>query len=324
MKVVADSHIPYLRGVLEPYAEVAYLEPQAITSDVVKDADALLVRTRTRCDAKLLDESDVSFIGTATIGYDHIDRDYCQQKGIFWTNAPGCNAQGVCDYVESALHHLGYLPNKRFLLKNDAPLTIGIVGVGHVGKLVEKMAASYGMNILLCDPPRAMAEAAEKFVSIERIAHESDIITFHTPLTKEGVFPTWHMADETFFRACKPNALIINAARGGIIDEAALLQAANPCVIDCWEGEPAINRELLHKSSVATFHIAGYTKLGKYNATEMILSSFSDFFHLPILKIEKNVVPLQNNSIFDILSISENLKKAPEKFEELREAYELR
>lgn len=317
MRVIADKYIPYLQGLLDEVADVQYLSPAEITPAIVREADALFVRTRTRCNGALLDGSKVRWVGTATIGFDHIDTAYCEAHGIAWTNAPGCNAQGVADYVESALNDLGYLPRAH-------QLTIGIVGVGHVGKLVEQMARRHGFRVLLCDPPRALAEGADGFVTMTELAREADIVTFHTPYSAEGPFATRHLCDASFLEQLRPSTLIINAARGGIVDEEALLTAANPCVIDCWEGEPNVNRRLLEVAQLGTFHIAGYTQWGKYRASQQVLEAFSAFFGLKTLVIQKKYVPLQAESIFSVRALSEQLKSKPGAFEELREAYPLR
>lgn len=319
MKIVVDRHIPYLDGLLDGIAEMLFLEPKDITPDVVRDADALIVRTRTRCNEALLKGSKVQFIATATIGFDHIDREYCDANHIVWTNCPGCNAQGVADYVGTVLY---YWVINGLLMGHSTTGKIGIVGVGHVGKLVEQMAREKGWEVLLCDPPRAEKEGAEAFVSLEQVARECDVITFHTPLTKDGPHPTFHLADEEFFRACRPDALIINAARGGIVDEEALLRHGNPCVIDCWENEPELNRNLLRHALFATFHIAGYTRMGKYNASQMALDALCTHFHLPVITIPNK--PEEAPKIWDIEAVSRALKEQPEKFETLRSNYKLR
>jgi len=301
--------------------ETVALSPEAITSETVRDADALIIRTRTRCDAALLDGSRVQFIATATIGFDHIDRDYCRQHGIVWTNCPGCNAQGVCDYVQTVLHRLA---------PDAAHTVLGIVGVGHVGRLVERMAREQGYEVLLCDPPRAEVEGNDAFVTLDEIADRCDVITFHTPLTREGRYPTCHMASEEpvegqtdgFFRRVNPRALLINAARGGIVDERALLRHGNPCVIDCWEGEPAIDRALLDRAAFATFHIAGYTRMGKYNASQMSLDALCRHFHLPALQLPDR--PPEAPHLWDIDAVSRELKAQPAAFELLRSNYKLR
>ncbi len=325
MKVIIDSHIPYIKGLLEPYADVQYREPQAITPDAVRDADALIVRTLTRCDRQLLEHSRVQFIATATIGFDHIDTDYCRQRGITWTNAPGCNAQGVCDYVETALD---YVEN----LKGNRRQTIGIVGVGHIGSLVAQMAERKGYTVLLNDPLRAAAEGRAQYVPLQTIIREADIITFHTPLTAAGDYPTWHLMNEALLSQLRPDCLLINAARGGIIDESALLRrlsqpSAPTLIIDCWENEPNINTILLRQSLIGTYHIAGYTKAGKLSATQMCLTAFCRHFDIPEISVctnQENSVPLQGGAGFDIERLSRQLKSAPWQFRTLRQNYPLR
>jgi len=190
VKIAADSKIPFLKGVLEPFADIQYLNPADITHDAVKDKDALIIRTRTHCNSELLEGTNVKFIATATIGFDHIDQDYCREKNIKWINAPGCNSYSVQQYIASVLLTLGYNRNL-----NLSGLTIGIVGVGNVGSKVEKLAKVLGMNVLLNDPPRARNEGNEKFVTIDELISRSDIITFHVPLIKDGVDKTFHLAD---------------------------------------------------------------------------------------------------------------------------------
>ncbi|MGM9830984.1 MAG: 4-phosphoerythronate dehydrogenase [Paludibacteraceae bacterium] len=325
MRVVIDSHIPYIQGLLDPYAEVQYLEPQAITAEAVRDADALIVRTLTRCSKQLLEGSRVQLIATATIGFDHIDTDYCRQRGISWTNAPGCNAQGVCDYVETAID---YAESRQGRHRH----TMGIVGVGHIGRLVAQMAQRKGYEVLLCDPPRAMAEGGAQFVSLEAVIQKADIITFHTPLTVIGDYPTYHLLNEARLSLLRPSCLIINAARGGIIDEAALLRRlsqtdAPTLVIDCWENEPNINTALLQRALLGTYHIAGYTKAGKLSATQMCLTAFCRHFDIPEISVctnQENSVPLQGGAGFDIERLSRQLKSAPWQFRTLRQNYPLR
>jgi erythronate-4-phosphate dehydrogenase len=186
MKVVADNKIPYLKGVLEPFAEVVYLPGAKIDADVVKDADALIVRTRTQCNKSLLEGSKVRFIATATIGYDHIDTKWCEQNGIVWKNAEGCNSLSVMQYIASTLAWLGKSKGINF-----EDRTIGVVGVGNVGKKVVKVAESFGMRVVLCDPPLARQKGQCGFISLDGILREADIITLHVPLTNEGTDKTF-------------------------------------------------------------------------------------------------------------------------------------
>jgi erythronate-4-phosphate dehydrogenase len=200
VKLIIDDKIPYIRGIFEHVAEVAYLPGAKITPEVVHDADAIITRTRTICNEDLLKGSSVKFIATATIGYDHIDTDYCRRAGIQWTNAPGCNSKSVEQYVASALM---VLTEKD--LVNLKQSTIGIVGVGNVGSKVARIAELLGMKVLMNDPPRARAEGPEKFVNLQTILEEADIISLHVPLNMKGEDATFHMADEIFFSSLKKN-----------------------------------------------------------------------------------------------------------------------
>ena len=316
MRVVIDKGIPFLEGVFPLGTEVVYLPADAITSESIREADALFVRTRTRVNKELLQGSRVRFVATATIGFDHIDQTYCREAGIHWVSCPGCNAQAVCDYVEEAISSVKSG-------KND--ITLGIVGYGHVGKLVAQMGKKHGYHIMVSDPPLGIGS------SLVEIAPRCDVLTFHTPLTRSGAFPTYHLCHAAILSLCKSDALIINAARGGVVDEAALLDVLSSgssqlaTAIDCWEDEPAINRELLQHVNLASFHIAGYSIAGKMRASEMCLEAFCNFFSLPILSINKKVVPLHGDSESGWLQrVSNQLKAAPETFEQLRKQYPLR
>ena len=323
MQIIVDKGIPFLQGVFPSEIEVKFLSPEEITSESVRKADALFVRTRTRINKELLHGSQVRFVATATIGFDHIDQDYCREAGIHWVSCPGCNAQAVCDYVEEAIASFNSSP---FRGRSEGGFTIGIIGYGHVGKLVAQMAEKNGYRVLLSDPPLGIG------APLKEIVPQCDVLTFHTPLTYDGEHPTYHLCNADILRLCKPNALIINAARGGIIDEQALL----PCLItssphrliasiDCWENEPLLNQALLEKVDLASFHIAGYSIEGKMRASEMCLQAFCEFFSLPILSINKKLVPLQGDSAPGWLQrISNQLKAAPEHFEQLRKQYKLR
>lgn len=282
MKIIADKNIPYLKGVAEHFGEVTYLDGAAFTKEAIKEADTLIIRTVTRFDEKNLAGSNVKLICSATIGYDHIDTDYCDTHGIAWRNAPGgCNSGSVMQYVISSLIVISR--QKGFDLKDK---TIGIVGVGNVGKKVAKACEILGMKVLLNDPPRQRAEGDKYFVNLDTIIKEADIITFHTPLIKEGTDRTYHLADEDFFQSLKKRPVIINAARGGIIDTGAVKKAIKDnlisgTIIDCWENEPQIDIEYLNLVNIATPpHIAGYSADGKANATRMSLESTADFYNL--------------------------------------------
>lgn len=334
MKVIVDNKIPYIAGEIEKIAdEVVYLPGDAFTKEEVKEADALVVRTRTHCNRDLLEGSQVKFIVTATIGFDHIDTEYCREAGIAWTNCPGCNAGSVEQYIHSVL----------LLLKREKGLkleeaTLGIVGVGHVGSRVKRMAESLGMKVLLNDPPRA--DKGEKgFVDLAKIAEACDVITFHTPLYIEGQYRTYHLADEDFLFSLKRTPYIINSSRGEVVDTASLLAALSAgkvrdAVIDTWEYEPEISRELLEVAFLATPHIAGYSADGKANATRMSLEALARFFQV---EAEFNVMPPEGPNLhpsddpeevylqaYNPTRDSEWLKTSPRKFEWFRGNYPLR
>ena len=334
MKVIVDNKIPYIKGNIEKIAdEVVYLPGNAFTKEEVMDADALIVRTRTLCNKELLAGSRVRFIATATIGFDHIDTAYCREAGIEWTNCPGCNAGSVEQYVHASLLLLKH--RKGLELENA---TLGIVGVGHVGKRVQRMAEALGMRVLLNDPPRE-DNGEDGFVSLQTIAEESDVITFHTPLNREGKYRTFHLADVSFFDGLKRIPYIINSSRGEVVDAIALLEAleagkVKDAVIDTWENEPDISLDLLRKVFIGTPHIAGYSADGKANATRMSLEALCRFFGKTA---EFCIVPpalpervYSDNpeeaylEVYNPMEDSDRLKESPEKFEWLRGNYPLR
>jgi len=282
LKIVADDKIPFLRGALEQYGEVIYLPGREITRDVIADADAMLIRTRTKCNEQLLRGTKVRFIGTATIGFDHIDTLYCEMNNIRWTNAPGCNSSSVQQYIAAAM--LTVASEYGFTLKEK---TLGIIGVGNVGSKVAKLAEIMGMKVVLNDPPRAMREGAGAFVNFDRLLMEADIITVHVPLTMEGEDQTFHLFDSCTFSKMKNSAIFINTSRGEVVDNDAISHVLESsglrgAVIDVWEDEPYIDKELLSKVFLATPHIAGYSADGKANGAAMVVNALMSFFSLPV------------------------------------------
>lgn len=272
LKIVADKAIPFLEGVFDPYADMTYLSGDKIGPEDVRDADVLMVRTRTKCNADLLEGSKVKFIATATIGTDHIDFPYCDSKGIVVRNAPGCNAGGVMEYVFSALY--GLASRKSISLQGD---TIGIIGVGHVGSLIERMGRALGFRILKCDPPRAEAEGPFGFCDLEYLLQNSQIVTLHVPLDET----TRGMANSEFFSLMQPGAFFINAARGEVVCDDALKAAIpklGPVIIDTWNHEPDIDLDLMDKVAIATPHIAGYSYQGKQNGTAAAVRAVAHYF----------------------------------------------
>lgn len=291
MKVICDSHIPFLKGALEPYCEVVYASGHDIDREMVKDADALIVRTRTRCDANLLEGSKVRFIATATIGYDHIDTGWCESHGIKWTNAPGCNSWSVQQYIGSLLVNLSRQFGFKFKEK-----TIGVVGVGNVGSKVARLAALLGFRVLLCDPPRARKEKSDQFVTLDEIIERSDIISLHVPLIRDGGDATYHMFDSHKLAAMNGNQILINTSRGEVVDTAALKSALKDktiltAALDVWEHEPLIDSELLSLLYTGTPHIAGYSVDGKATGTTMCVQALGRFFDLPCRDWEVSEVP---------------------------------
>ena len=327
MKIVADSHIPYLT--VDTIDGVELVRCDEISRSDVVDADALLVRTRTRCNAALLDGTKVQFIGSATIGTDHIDLDYCHQAGITVCNAPGCNAPAVAQWVMSSI---GYWMEMRGI--NDASsLTLGVVGVGHVGSIVARWARQLGFSVLLNDPPLEYARhQGMTFSHIDELLEKCDIITFHTPLTCEGQWPTWHLCNMDFLSRAVRCRLLLNAARGAVCDTDALLGWGGDLAIDCWEGEPDINRLLLQRAFIATPHIAGYSIEGKQRGTAMIQDALCRHFRLPLIPME-TVSPYEGAHQVTLTGImhsynplddTANLKSSPQSFEALRNNYPLR
>lgn len=336
MKIIADQNIPYLKDALQEIcSDVIYLPGKEFTNSVVKEADVIIIRTRTNCNEELLRNSKVKFIGSATIGFDHIDTKYCKKNNIFWTNAPGCNSKSVAQYIQSSLL---LIEEKREQALKD--LTLGIIGVGNVGKAVAKVAKNLNIKVLLNDPIREKEERSQGFEHINTIIEEADIITFHTPLTLSGEFKTFHLGNSDFFEKLKKRPTIINTSRGEVIDTKALIHALdnnniNEAVIDVWENEPNINLELLHKTLIGTPHIAGYSADGKAKATEMILNKLCNFFKLDkIYKIEplqpenKEIIAKTKDAallkIYNPLNDARKLKTDPTKFESIRGNYPLR
>jgi erythronate-4-phosphate dehydrogenase len=292
LRIVADEKIPFLRGVLEPYAEVVYMNGNLINRDSVMSADALLIRTRTRCDQSLLKGTAVKFIATATIGFDHIDAGFCRAENISWVNAPGCNSSSVQQYVIAALLQVSN-DNKITLCGK----TLGIIGAGNVGSKVASAANLLGMKVKLNDPPRARIEGSTGFVHLDEILETSDIISIHVPLTMTGEDNTFHLFDKARFRKIKKGAWFINTSRGEVVEIKALKEALQEgyltgAIIDVWENEPQIDMELLRRVNISTPHIAGYSVDGKANGTAQIVRSLSEYFNLPLGSFYPPLLPL--------------------------------
>ncbi len=309
MKIIADNKIPFLRGALEPYAEVVYLPGKETTADVVRDADALITRTRTACNASLLEGSKVRVIATATIGFDHIDTAWCEANGIIWKNAPGCNSWSVKQYVTAALVTLA---RKRGLKLEG--MTLGVVGVGNVGSKVAEAASILGMKVLLNDPPRQRAEGGP-FVSLDEIISRSDIITLHVPLQKEGEDATWHLFDAARLAKLRPSQILINSSRGPVVDNKALKTAlaghhiAGAC-LDVWEGEPELDPGLVEMLDLSTPHIAGYSADGKANGTTASVRTVAEVLGLPLTDWEATGIPAPAQELeFDLDATGKSMQE---------------
>jgi erythronate-4-phosphate dehydrogenase len=345
MKIIADNKIPFLQGVLEPFADVEYFKGSEITRETILDADALIIRTRTKCNGALLEGTGVKFIATATIGFDHIDTAYCARRGIVWTNAPGCNSGSVMQYITFAL--LYYARERKIDLRNRV---LGIIGVGNVGKKIVRLAETFEMQVLLNDPPREREEGPCGFISLQGILRECDIISLHVPLNYEGIDKTYHLLDHEIIKKMNPGSLLINSSRGEVIDTIALKASMlsgfpKDVILDVWEAEPEPDIELLQKTFYATPHIAGYSVDGKANGTKMSVQTVSRFFQLGIDDWEPDNLPEppvtilkcdgQNKSFqqvatelilqcYDFVADDRRLRENPGEFELLREQYPIR
>jgi len=345
IKVVADDKIPFLKGALEGVAKVRYLPGSQISKADLVEADALITRTRTRCDRDLLEGSGVSFIASATIGYDHIDTAYCDTAGIRWTNAPGCNSSSVRQYVVSALLYLACM-RKLDLEK----MTLGIIGVGHVGEKVRSAGEALGMKTLLNDPPRARMEGGAGFASLNTVLEQADILTLHVPLNQGGEDNTYHLVNRDFIARAKKGAILINTSRGPVVDEPALMEGIgnsvfSAVVLDVFEKEPGISPGLLEAITLATPHIAGYSLDGKANGTALSLQALSRHFGLGLDDWRPGDLPVPQlpellgdasqtrerellwdifRSTYDVSTDDQRLRSDPGSFEHFRGEYPFR
>ena len=357
LNIIADDKIPFLKGTLDNYCNIKYLAGAKTTAKIVKEynTNVLITRTRTKCTAQLLENSQVKFIGTATIGHDHIDKKFCSKNNIMWTNAPGCNANSVAQYIASAL--INVITQDELKIEN---LTLGIIGVGNVGTAVMKTAKNLGLNVLLNDPPKAENNNCElEFKDLDYVLKNSDIISMHTPLTtaENSEHPTLHLADDNFFSKMKNNAYFINSGRGEVVKSSALKKVLKEkkikdAILDVWENEPNIDSELLNLVRYGTPHIAGYSLDGKANGTAQIVNKLAqNFSQIPVelktwypenitkpnnSEITINNLKLNSNNDFNkilnkIINESYNiendyqrLKTTPEEFEAHRGNYPLR
>ncbi|HIZ86253.1 MAG TPA: 4-phosphoerythronate dehydrogenase [Candidatus Coprenecus stercoravium] len=337
MKVVADIDIPFLKGVLEPYAEVVYLPGKDISKNDCADADALIVRTRTHCGRELLEGSRVSFVATATIGTDHLDAQWLSEAGIAWASAPGCNACGVMQYVHTALFTAASL--KGIDLRDK---TLGVVGAGNTGERVARLAEYLGFRVLRND---INMQLKATLVPLDILLEESDIVSFHLPLDSS----TRGMISDSLLDRMRPGAVLVNACRGEVADDAAILRhrdRLSALIIDVWNDEPSsISKDLLDAADIATPHIAGYSYEGKVNGTAMAVQALARHFGIaglldfrpPAEPMPQTALPhfigapdeqarfarsLQN--IFPIMDTDRALRSSPSSFERLRRTFPYR
>ena len=279
MKIIADANIPFVAECFSSLGEVITVGGREITPGVVGDADVLLVRSIMQVNADLLAGSKVRFVATATIGFDHVDIDFLQRYHIGFTSAPGSNANSAAEYVIA-----GLLEACQKCDINLEGQSIGIIGVGNVGSRVANKCAALGMRIYLNDPPLQRQTGEAIYLPLEEL-YGCDFITFHTPLTFEGIDKTYHLADERFFKSLKKGCIFVNASRGGVVDSEALktvIQSGRlkAVVLDVWENEPNIDMELLEMVDIGTPHIAGYSLDGKISGMIMIYKAACEYFGL--------------------------------------------
>ncbi|TDI70452.1 MAG: 4-phosphoerythronate dehydrogenase [Bacteroidetes bacterium] len=300
LKIVSDANVPFVEEAMSPFGTLELVPGHEITSSRLIDADALIVRSVTSVDESLLTGSSVRFVGSATAGFDHIDREYLKRADIAWAHAPGCNAESVVEWVLAALFHLSQL--------HDTPIlasTLGIVGCGEIGSRLERRAAALGMRVLVNDPPRARKastkEEQKKFVPLKMLLEESDIVSLHVPLKVDGIDATWNLIGDSELARMKKGVWVLNSSRGGVINEAALVHSietgqVGAAAVDVWEGEPNPDRQLEALVDICSPHIAGYSRNAKRSCTETIAKRAAIYFSIPRPEIvhEKLVPKLLN------------------------------
>ncbi|PWE01043.1 4-phosphoerythronate dehydrogenase [Marinilabilia rubra] len=344
MLIIADDKIPFLKGALEPFADVVYIPGASIGPEDLNNADGLIVRTRTKVNEELLKHSKVKAVVSATIGTDHLDIPWLEANNIAWTNAPGCNSGSVKQYIASVFSALemNYFP-----LRGK---TLGIVGVGNVGSKVAKAGEAFGMRVLMNDPPRNEKEPDFENVDLNVLLQMSDVVTFHVPLTREGKYPTWYLLNDTTLMMMKRGSVLINSSRGEVVEERVLMKGLSSelikhAVLDVWEHEPDISLELQERLMIGTPHIAGYSVDGKANGTTAAVRFMSQQFGLGIDDWSASELPVFDDmtltvkevndrlnlelaklvvSTYDVTKDSQRLRESPQHFESLRGNYPVR
>jgi len=274
-KIIIDDAVPFAKEIFGHLGQVICRPGKSISSEDVKAADALVIRSRTEINQSLLDKSAVEFVGSTVVGLDHVDQNYLKQNHIHFYSAQGCNANSVAEFVMTQMIMMA--EEKGFEL---ADKTLAIIGVGNVGARLQRKAQTLGMTVLLNDPPRQKIDNSDEFCDL-KTALTADIISFHTPLTKAGDDPTYHLLSAEQLKKISPNQIIINAARGGIIDENAWAKTSTLInLIDCWENEPDMNQALYQTARMATPHIAGHSLDAKINGSEMVYQALCDYWKI--------------------------------------------
>ncbi|WP_371833639.1 4-phosphoerythronate dehydrogenase [Shewanella sp. H8] len=292
MKIIADENMPYVEALFGDLGQIEYVNGRTLSPEQVNDADVLLVRSVTKVNAALIENAEkLKFVGSATIGTDHVDVDYLATRNIYFTNAPGCNATAVGEYAFIAMLELA----QRFG-ESLAGKVVGIVGAGNTGTAAAKCLQAYGLKVLLCDPIKALQGDPREFVSLDTIIEQADIISLHVPITKQGQHKTWYLFDETRLNQLKPNTWLLNCCRGEVIDNRALIKFKQQrddvkLVLDVWEGEPNPMAALVALAEFATPHIAGYSLEGKARGTFMLYQKWCELLDLPVAKSLESLLP---------------------------------
>lgn len=294
--IIIDDAVPLAQEMFSSLGKVTCIPGKKIQAKHLEKADALIVRSRTEVNQSLIEKSPVQFIGSTVVGLDHIDQPLLKEKEISFYSAQSCNANSVAEYVITCI--INYAEQKQMPLEEK---TLGIIGVGNVGKQVQKKAIALGLSVLANDPPRQEIEKHAQFVNLET-ALTADIITFHTPLNLSGPYPTHHLLNRHNINQVNKQALIINAARGGIIDENAWISYANQnpnltSIIDCWENEPNINPKLHAIANIATPHIAGHALEAKIKGSLMVYKTLCLFWKQPETNDWQHHLPKMPNTI---------------------------
>jgi erythronate-4-phosphate dehydrogenase len=322
MKLIIDENITFAKEAFSSFGDAKLLDGRTLTNKDVRDADVLVVRSITNVNEDLLKNSNVKFVGTATIGTDHIDLQYLKNQNIRFADAKGCNADSVAEYVFTALLKVAsekniYLPEK----------TIGVVGIGNIGSRVVRIAEALGMRVVKNDPPLERKGIGNNYSTLDDVL-QADIITFHVPMSYEGIDKTFHLLNKNNLKKIKKGAIIINSSRGAVINNSALLAESDQkdlnLILDVWENEPSINTELLAKTKISTPHIAGYSFEGKVNGTKMIYNSLCKYLSiqpswqpiLPEIEYKKLRFPegkTDEEKLYNLFSSIYNIEKDDER-----------